>query len=60
VYSSSEQLVRLHSPVGLDIGAVSPEETAVSIAAAIIAARSGAPCLPLRATHGSIHRSAGL
>jgi xanthine dehydrogenase accessory factor len=34
-------LARLHAPVGLDIGAHSPEETAISIAAEIVATRNG-------------------
>ncbi|HLQ32893.1 MAG TPA: XdhC/CoxI family protein [Chloroflexota bacterium] len=38
---SEEQLARIHAPIGLDIGGKSPEETAVSIAAEIIALRNG-------------------
>lgn len=38
---SKEQITRIHSPVGLDIGAESPEEIAVSIAAEWIACRYG-------------------
>jgi xanthine dehydrogenase accessory factor len=37
----AERLERVHAPIGLDIGAVSPAEIAVSIAAELIAARSG-------------------
>ena len=36
-----DELERLHSPIGLDIGARTPEETAVSICAEIIAQRTG-------------------
>ncbi len=36
-----EDLQRVHAPVGLDIGAVSPEEIAVSILAELIAVRRG-------------------
>ena len=39
--SSEEALARLASPIGLDIGARTPEETAVSIAAEIVALRWG-------------------
>jgi xanthine dehydrogenase accessory factor len=38
---TDEQLARIKAPIGLDIGGRSPEETAVSIAAQIIAWRSG-------------------
>jgi xanthine dehydrogenase accessory factor len=34
-----EQLARVHGPIGLDIGAVTPGEIAVSIAAELIAER---------------------
>jgi len=37
----SEALERLHSPIGLDLGAVTPAEVAVSITAEIIAERGG-------------------
>ena len=38
---TEEELTRLSSPIGLDLGARTPEETAVSIAAEIIAGRWG-------------------
>jgi xanthine dehydrogenase accessory factor len=49
-------LVRLRSPIGLDLGARTPEETAVSIAAEIIGLRWGGSGRPLGDTAGDIHR----
>jgi hypothetical protein len=47
----------LRSPIGLDLGALTPEETAVSICAEVIATRSGAEIAvrPLSVTGGPIH-----
>ena len=36
-----EQLEKVHAPIGLDIGAVTPQEIAVSIVAELIAVRRG-------------------
>jgi xanthine dehydrogenase accessory factor len=52
---SQDELDRLHSPIGLDIGARTPEETAVSVAAEIISMRWGGTGTPLRAVGGPIH-----
>lgn len=45
--ASSEQLERLHTPAGLDLGAITPEEIAVSIIAEIIACHRGGSGTPL-------------
>ncbi len=49
------ELNRLSSPIGLDLGARTPEETAVSIAAEIIARRWGGGGRPLAHIDGRIH-----
>ena len=49
------ELNRLRSPIGLDLGARTPEETAVAVAAEITAHRRGGTCLPLSAHSGPIH-----
>ncbi|GAA2603587.1 XdhC family protein [Paractinoplanes durhamensis] len=49
------ELDRLSSPLGLDLGARTPEETAVSIAAEIVALRHGGSGTRLSATDGPIH-----
>ncbi|MFM9878544.1 MAG: XdhC family protein [Rhodoglobus sp.] len=48
-------LGRLHSPIGLDLGGSTPEETAISILAEVLAVRSGAGAEPLRDARGAIH-----
>lgn len=53
--SSAEDLARLMSPIGLDIGARTPEETAVSICAEIIARRTGRNAPSLKHSSGPIH-----
>jgi xanthine dehydrogenase accessory factor len=53
------ELARLCSPVGLDLGARTPEETAVSIAAEIVALRWGGTGARLSETAGRIHPAAG-
>lgn len=49
-------LARLHSPIGLDLGARTPEETAVSIAAELVRSRWGGSGRALSETRGRIHR----
>ncbi|MBL0888353.1 XdhC family protein, partial [Myceligenerans indicum] len=53
-----DELARLHSPIGLDLGARTPEETAVSIAAEIVSARWGGSGHALTETDGRIHHDA--
>jgi xanthine dehydrogenase accessory factor len=53
------EISRLASPIGLDLGARTPEETAVSIAAEIIARRWGGGGRPLAETGGRIHHDQG-
>ncbi|MGK5696818.1 XdhC family protein [Streptomyces sp. URMC 128] len=50
------ELARLRSPIGLDLGARTPEETALSIAAEIVAARHGGTGRPLTGADTPIHR----
>ena len=52
---SAGELARLRSPIGLDLGARTPEETAVSVAAELIQLRWGGSGQPLTATEGRIH-----
>jgi len=55
---SDEQLGRVSSPVGLDIGSRTPEETAVAVAAEIIASRTGHMGGRLAERSGPIHAPA--
>ncbi|TXI57798.1 XdhC family protein [Mycolicibacterium mageritense] len=52
---TDDEIGRLSSPIGLDLGARTPEETAVSIAAEIIAQRWGGTGRRLAETGGRIH-----
>jgi xanthine dehydrogenase accessory factor len=54
---TEDELARLRSPIGLDLGARTPEETAVAIAAELIQLRWGGSGRPLTATTGRIHHS---
>ncbi|MBZ3901815.1 XdhC family protein [Streptomyces griseiscabiei] len=56
---TDRELARLRSPIGLDLGARTPEETALSIAAEIVAARRGGTGVPLTGSGTPIHRDAG-
>ena len=51
----ANDLARLMSPIGLDLGARTPEETAISICAEIIARRTGRNAPSLRDSSGPIH-----
>ena len=53
--NSPEQLSRLMSPIGLDLGGRTPEETAIAICAEIIARRTGHSATSLKNTDGAIH-----
>jgi xanthine dehydrogenase accessory factor len=53
---TEDQLARLRSPIGLDLGARTPQETAVSITAEIIAHTNRGTGVPLSSTSGPIHR----
>ncbi|MFE2437698.1 XdhC family protein [Streptomyces sp. NPDC059409] len=53
---TEDELARLRSPIGLDLGARTPEETALSIAAEIVALRRGGTGAPLTGGAAPIHR----
>ncbi|MFI7361576.1 XdhC family protein [Streptomyces sp. NPDC050149] len=52
---TEDELDRLRSPIGLDLGARTPEETALSIAAEIVAERRGGTGAPLTGSRTPIH-----
>ena len=56
IVPSEDETARFHCPVGLDIGAESPEEIALAIVAEIHAALHERPGTPLRRREGPIHR----
>ena len=55
---SEERLERLRGPAGLDLGAATPAETAISILAEIVAVRAGREGGPLHRSSGAIHAEA--
>jgi len=57
---SEQEIGRLRAPIGLDVGARTPEETAVSVAAEIIGERWGGTGTPLRRLDGPIHHDIGI
>ncbi|MDA2962689.1 MAG: XdhC family protein [Actinomycetota bacterium] len=54
---SESELARLRSPIGLDIGSSTPEETAISIAAEIISDLTGGTRQPLSQGSDPIHKN---
>ncbi|WP_425145684.1 XdhC family protein [Deinococcus sp.] len=52
-----DQLARVHSPVGLTLGAEAPEEVALSILGELMAWRRGATGMPLNGHAGPIHET---
>ncbi|MFD0364724.1 XdhC family protein [Nocardia sp. GCM10030253] len=52
---TEQQLRQLRSPIGLELGGRTPEETALAIGAEIVALRRGGAALPLSMTERPIH-----
>jgi xanthine dehydrogenase accessory factor len=52
---TAQELARLHSPLGLDLGGTSPEHTALAVLAEIVAVRHGRSGTPLREGQGPLH-----
>jgi xanthine dehydrogenase accessory factor len=51
---TEDELARVHGPVGLDLGARTPAETAVSVVAEVLATRSGRDPSALGRARGQI------
>jgi xanthine/CO dehydrogenase XdhC/CoxF family maturation factor len=56
IIPTEDEIARFHSPVGLDIGAETPEEIALAILAEIFSTLHERPGTPLRTREGPIHR----
>ncbi|MSW38535.1 MAG: XshC-Cox1 family protein, partial [Actinobacteria bacterium] len=56
--ANDSDIERIKSPIGLDLGARTPEETAISIAAEIVKSHWGGTGLNLTTTQGAIHPGA--
>lgn len=56
---SDEALRRLHAPVGLDLGAETPQEIALAVASEVQATLTQAPARRLRERTGAIHPAQG-
>ncbi|HET6763312.1 MAG TPA: XdhC family protein, partial [Longimicrobiaceae bacterium] len=54
---AAERLRRVHAPIGLDVGAETPEEIAVSIAAELVLVRRGGTGAPLAARARVVERT---
>ena len=52
----TEQVARVHAPIGLDLGAETPDEIALSIAAELLAWRREGSGAPLRDREGILNR----
>jgi xanthine dehydrogenase accessory factor len=52
---TDEEIGRLAAPIGLDLGATGPEETALSIMAEVVAVRNGHEGGRLSQARGRIH-----
>ncbi len=52
---TDDELARVMAPIGLDLGARTPEETAISILAEVISTRTGRDAPSLRDADGEIH-----
>ncbi|KAF2412286.1 hypothetical protein B1729_15850 [Microbacterium sp. B35-04] len=53
---TAADIARVRSPLGLDLGGASPDETAISVLAEIVATRHGGSGVPLSARSGPLHR----